>query len=145
MRAIQALLVCFLFTAAPADAQSWYEPARGTAERSAIMDAVRPVAAEYLGAPLEFVVSDLRVSGDRAYAYLHAQRPGGVTIDMEATPWAQTGYYSPPIDRPVIGALLLRRGGGWVVSEHGFSPNEPPFYGQPWCNDWRAVLPDGWC
>lgn len=145
MRLIRALLACLLLAAAPAGAQSWYEPARGSAERGAIMDAVRPVAGGYLGAPVEFVVEDLRVAGDRAYADLNAHRPGGVAIDMAATPRAQTGYYSPPIDRPNIHALLLRQGGGWGVAEHAFSPTEPPFYGEPWCGDWRPVLPTAWC
>ncbi|MEZ5911786.1 MAG: hypothetical protein R3D84_05770 [Paracoccaceae bacterium] len=73
-------------TLAGAAAAQYYEPARGTAERAALMDTLRPLAIGYLGAPVEFVVQDPRVSGDLAMAFVMAQRPGGGQIDMAATP-----------------------------------------------------------
>ena len=152
MRSIPSSLSCALLllaapvlTPGPAGAQSWHEPARGSADRAAIMDAMRPVAASYLGAPVEFVVEDLRVAGDIAFASLDAQRPGGGRIDMASTPLAQQGHYSAPIDRPHVSALLRRRGSGWEVTEHMFSPTEPPFYGPDYCRSWAAVLPEAWC
>lgn len=49
-------------------AQGWTEPARSTETRSALMDAMRPHAEWYFGGVIEFMVRDLRVSGDRGFA-----------------------------------------------------------------------------
>lgn len=53
-----------------AGAQSYYELDRGTATRSALMDAIRPHIEWDLGQPIEFVVNDLRVLGDVAFKSL---------------------------------------------------------------------------
>ena len=66
--------------ALPGAAQAWEEPARGTELRADLMDALRPMAEWDLGAPVEFVVLDLRVAGDVAFASVMAQRPGGAPI-----------------------------------------------------------------
>ncbi|SON55163.1 hypothetical protein HDIA_1622 [Hartmannibacter diazotrophicus] len=138
------LLAQVALAAGPAAAQNAYEPKRGSAERAAIMDAVRPVAASHVGAPVEFVVEDLKVFGDRAYAALKMQRPGGKAIDMAGTPNARKYGYDPN-EYPGIYALLLRRGGGWTVASEMFSPFEPPFGGPKDCSAWRSVLPVAWC
>ena len=99
-----------------AAAQGWYEPARGTAERAALMDAARPTAEEALGAPVEFVVSTLRVSGDVAFASLTAQRPGGVPIDLYRTPGYLRGDFYLEVQDPTgIQALYSRHGTVWVA------------------------------
>ena len=45
---------------------AWEEPARGTSDRSELMDAIRPHIEWSLGAPIEFVISQLRVSEEVA-------------------------------------------------------------------------------
>ena len=40
---------------------AWEEPSRGTADRSELMDAIRPHIEWELGAPVEFVIDQLRV------------------------------------------------------------------------------------
>ena len=69
-------MVPVLLCGASAAAQGWHEPARGTGERRALMDAMRPQAELIFGPPVEFVVSRLRVAGDLAFASVVAQRPG---------------------------------------------------------------------
>lgn len=125
--------------------RSAHEPPRGSRERAAILDAIRPKAATYLGPPVEFVVDELRVSDDQAFAMLDAQRPGGARIDMRDTPWGRGPHYSPPIDSPRIIALLRRRGGQWVVVEDVFSPTDASFANAEHCREWRVVLPKVWC
>ena len=49
---------------------AWGEPARGTADRSELMDAIRPHIEWSLGAPIEFVIDELRVSEIVAFASL---------------------------------------------------------------------------
>src|SRR5690606_16927548 len=93
---MRGLLVAGLaFGAAAAVAQGGHEPARGTGERRALMDAMRPQAEMIFGPPVEFVVSRLRVAGDVAFASVVAQRPGGEAIYIQATPGWQAGYFLP--------------------------------------------------
>ncbi len=128
-----ALAAVFLFlAAAAASAQGWYEPARGTPERRALMDAIRPQAESEFGAPVEFVVRQLRVSGNLAYAYVDAQRPGGARINLEPTP---KGNY---LDNNGVGALYRRQGGRWVVAHYAIGATDT--WWQPACQEFRPVL-----
>jgi len=127
------------------NSQEAHEPRRGSSDRAAILDAVRPEAATYVGSPIEFVVGELTVAGDRAYASLRARRPGGVEINLKDTPWGRGPNYDPVDDYPGILALLRRRSGQWSVAELKFSWNEPPFADSKHCREWQTVLPKAWC
>ena len=97
-------------------AQAWEEPARGTATRSALMDALRPHAEWMLGAPVEFVIHDLRRAGDLAFASVYAQRPGGGEIDIARTRGAATGLLDPEfMDGTSLQALYRKSGDTWVA------------------------------
>lgn len=109
-----ALAILLILWSAAAMAQSWYEPARGTAERRALMDAIRPEAERIFGPPVEFVVIRLRVAGDRGFAIVTAQRPGGGAIDIGSTPGWQSGYFLPDADWTGGQALLVRTASGWT-------------------------------
>ena len=63
-------------------AQKWVEPKKGTDTRKALMDAIRPHIEWHLGKPIQFVVEDLRVSGNVGFGTLSPQRPGGAKIDL---------------------------------------------------------------
>ena len=75
MRAIFALFIGLLAVGPlPVSAQIYSEPGRGTATRSALMDAIRPHVEWDLGQPIEFVVDELRVAGGVVYGALSAQQ-----------------------------------------------------------------------
>jgi|GEM_PF-443777 len=119
----------------------WYEPRRGTAERKALMNALRPLAESDLGAPVEFVVSSLRVSGDRAYAGVQPQRPGGKEIALEQTPGFLRGDFSEDtMDGTTIHALYIRKGDTWVVMEYSVGAMDVWFAGEPFCSSWGPVI-----
>jgi hypothetical protein len=61
------------------------EVQRGSADRSAILDALRPSAERKFGAPVEFVVLELRKRGSSAFASVQPQRPGGGIIDCRTS------------------------------------------------------------
>lgn len=134
------LLVALL----PAGAASAYDtPAKGTGLRADLMDALRPIAEWQLGAPFEFVVTELRVSGDAAFASVTAQRPGGGRIDMATTPMARRNGYDPQTDSgPMVQALLRRSGPGWVPVEYAISPTDVWWAWDEYCPLWAAVLPE---
>jgi hypothetical protein len=140
MRGILSVLLGFLATAAAA--QQWYEPQRGSAERGGIMDAVRPNAEQIFGAPVEFVVIELRVSGDLAFAMVKAQRPGGGAIDVAATPGWQSGYFLPDADWTGGQALLRRSASGWLAVEETFGATDVWWSDPALCSQFRPVIAD---
>ena len=120
---------------------SWYEPQRGTAERKALMNALRPLAEADLGDPVEFVVHDLRVSGDRAFASVQPQRPGGGEIDLEKTPGYIRGDFTyDMMDGTHMQALYVRSGDTWVVMEHAIGAMDVWYAGEPFCSSWGPVI-----
>lgn len=127
---------------AVAAAQDWYEPQRGSAERRDLMDAIRPKAEEIFGAPVEFVIGQLRVSGDRAFASVQAQRPGGGAIDVVQTPGWQIGYFLADADWTGGQALLVRSNAGWVPSDVVFGATDVWWSEPRLCAEFRAVIAD---
>lgn len=124
-------------------AWSYDTPARGTALRADLMDAIRPIAVWQLGGPVEFVIHDLRVSGDAAFASVIAQRPDGGEIDMRQTPMVRRGEYDPEVgDGPTMQALLIRSGPGWVPVTYAIGPTDVWWAWDEYCPLWGAVLPE---
>ena len=121
---------------------AWEEPARGTPTRAALMDAIRPTAEYLLGAPVEFVVYELRRSADMAFAMLNAQRPGGVPIDYATTPAVIRGEMD--VQQDVTGAQVFYRltGSGWIVEEFSFGATDVWFAAEPFCTRYRALIAD---
>jgi len=142
MRMVLFLLMVLLN--GPAMAQGWTEPARGTPTRAALMDALRPHALWLLGSPVEFVVYDLRVSGNLAFASVHPQRPGGGEISIYETPGYSRGDLLPE-DREGLGmqALYYKSGETWVAVHWAMGASDVWWAYEPICAVWRAVVPGG--
>lgn len=134
-------LFLFLWPVA-ATSQDWYEPQRGSAERRELMNAIRPKAEEIFGAPVEFVIHQLRVSGNRAFASVRAQRPGGGEIHIRSTPGWQSGYFLPDADWTGGQALLVRTGAGWAPSQVLFGATDVWWSEPKACSEFRAVIAD---
>ncbi len=100
-----------------------YTPPNGSPERRGILSAVRPRVEKDLGAPIEFVVGTLRVSGDHAFVTLQPQRPGGGQIVPENTPIGRQMIRDEGniylFDCCHTEALLSRKRGVWRVDEIG--------------------------
>ncbi len=140
IRLLAALALILIAYAAPA--QDYYEPARGTQLRADLMSAIRPHIEWSLGAPVEFVVEDLRVSGDLAFASLWAQRPGGGAIDMARTPMARDRGYDLMNDQPSIQVLYRKSGNIWVAVQHEIAATDVWYSWGPICAVWRPVIPE---
>ena len=77
---------------------------------------MRPIAEWNLGAPVEFVVRDLRVAGNAGFAAVQPQRPGGGQIDISTIPLVLRDGEDPAwLDGTWMQALLTRQGKTWVV------------------------------
>ena len=131
--------VVLLTLAGPALA--WETPARGTPLRTDLMDAIRPHAEWSLGAPVEFVVHELRVADDLAFAAVHAQRPGGGAIDLRQTPGYARGEIEPDfMDGSSMQALYQRAGDQWVAVLHALGATDVWFSDPALCPLWAPVL-----
>lgn len=83
--AIAVLVAVISTTALAADI---HEPAKGSAERKAILDAIRPAIEAQMRTPVEFQINVMLSDGEWAFISANPQHPGGGEIDMEKTAFA---------------------------------------------------------
>lgn len=134
-----ALSACL---ALPLPGFAWETPAPGTALRGDLMNAVRPHAEFILGPPVVFIVDDLRVSGDVAFANLHPVRPGGREITRDEIP-QRDGVDNPfDWDGVQMQALFQRTGGGWTAVHHVMGATDVWWANPEFCPVWRSVIPE---
>jgi hypothetical protein len=143
---LKLILTALLFTAAAAAAlpsaakECPYTPARGSAERQAIMDAIRTPVSKALGQPVIFVVSNLNVCGRWAFFAGEPQQPNGRPVD-----WT-IGTYADAVAHDMCGefvhALLVKKDGRWRVREHVICATDVPWV--TWSDDFgtpKALFP----
>jgi hypothetical protein len=86
------------------------------------------VAAE-VGAPVEFVVNQMRVLGEWAFVILEPQRPGGGKIEYVYT------KYQGAVENDMFGgdaiALLRQTPKGWLVYEYVMGATDVPWVEWP--------------
>ena len=109
--------------------QDWFgrgmfEPGRDTDLRAGILRALRPRVEVSFGAPVEFMVDEMRVADDRAYVRAFAQRPGGSAIEIESTPHYRENGPSFSEDYRVVSAILRYVEGRWVGEPVIFGASE---------------------
>lgn len=118
---------------APRPGGAYSTPARGTAQRKAIMNAARtPVSAE-LGQRVIFVVDTLRTDGEWAYLQAVPHQPNGSPLNWNRTPFAQSWQADMMSD--IVMVLLRRRNGSWSVVDHVIGPTDVYWYG--WVDQFR--------
>ena len=144
----RGLMIAALLVASALRAD-YVEPARGTETRKALMDALRPHAEWVLGAPVEFVIHDLRLAEgqglpfDVAFAAVHAQRPGGQPIDIRTTPGYARGELDPEfMDGTTFQALYRKQGKTWVAVHWAVGATDVWYSDTIFCPDYFAVLPE---
>jgi hypothetical protein len=116
------LLCLALSLAAAAPAAAQMTPPRGSPLRAALMDTLRPTVMAEIGGPIEFVVTDLRVMQQWAYAYVRPQRPGGSPIDWNRTKYRQDMALGTMSDG--VMALLYHNGARWQIVEYVIGPSD---------------------
>ena len=102
-------------------------PPRGSPLRAAILDAVRPMVEAEVGKPVEFVVNDLRILGEWAFASLTPQRPGGGAVEYLYTRY-QTAWENDMFGY-TVSALLRLTPKGWLVYQYDFGATDVPWIG----------------
>jgi hypothetical protein len=138
------LLVALLLPAMARAGDDYSEPARGTALRAALLDAIRPHAEWMLGQPVEFVVEDLRAGLDTGFAILHPQRPGGQAIDLATTPMVRRGgaYEADMMDGTTMHVLYQKSGATWVAVHWSIGATDVWWSDPDLCVTFQAVTPE---
>jgi len=102
-----------------------YTPASGSAERKAIMDALREPVMEEIKQRVVFVVQQLKVCRDWAFLEATPQKPDGQPVD-----WT-IGAYADAVADDMCGgyihALLVKTGEHRRVSEHVICATDVPW------------------
>ena len=97
------------------------------AERRAVLDALRPVVAAHVGAPVKLVVQRLGVAEGWAIFEGDPVAPDGKPLDWSHS--AERAYCSGETVGPgPTFAILHRRGDGWRVEQFETCPEEPPYW-----------------
>ena len=123
------LLVCL---AGVAHAQRTYTPANGSAERKAILNALRVPVEKDLKQKIVFVVDDLKVSGTWAFVSGRPTTPEGENPDLSKTAWAGE---EDLFDNNFFG-LLQKRGGKWRVVTHALGCTDVCY--SHWWSEFKA-------
>jgi hypothetical protein len=96
-------------------------PPAGSAQRAAIMDALRPAIEAKFGKPVEFVVRRIGVQDGWALVIADPQRPGGGRIDPRRHFPHEVIEF---MDGLTINAVLRFSGGGWTLVDHAVGPTD---------------------
>lgn len=117
---ITAVLL-FLVFCGGALAASIHTPERGSAERKAILDSLRPAMETSMRGPVEFVVNTMNVMDGWAFISVTPQLPGGGQIDLTQTGFAKDIGF---MDGLQTFALSRFYQGHWHHVEHHVGPTD---------------------
>jgi len=99
-----------------ANAQAVDHPEKGSIERAALLDTVRPVVERKLRQKIVFIVHTINVQGNWAFVDARLRTPNGKVPNWKNTPFAQAAEYGAQSDG--VSALFKRSGSAWrVVTE----------------------------
>lgn len=107
--------------AAPGGVNATAQPASGSPQRAAIMDALRPAIERKLGGAVEFVVRRAAVQDGWALVIADPQRPGGGRIDPKRHFPNEVIEF---MDGLTVNAILRFSGGGWTLVDHAIGPTD---------------------
>lgn len=97
-------------------AQAVEHPEKGSTERAAILDTLRPPVEQKLKQKVVFVVNTINVLGNWVFVDGRLRTPDGKVPNWKNTPYAQAAQYGAQSDG--ISALLRRSGNGWRITTY---------------------------
>ncbi len=124
-------LAMVLCAAACSQAPSTQAPTAQSAAQTAL-DALTPVIAAEIGAPVTLQPSTQNVSGEWAYIVARPANADGSAIDWSATNLASRYENAVMDESGTVYALLRQEHGAWTVVEHVIAPTDVAWV------DWAA-------
>ena len=134
MRKALLVLATILFAAFAAVSQTVYTPERGSAERKAILDALRIPIERELKQPIIFVADNFNVSGNWAFVGGVPQGADGNAPDYSRTKYAEAESEGA-FDNNLF-ALLKKTSGRWRVTTYAIGCTDVCF--SDWWRRYRA-------
>jgi len=113
MKRSASILCSLIFLSAGVFAHAVTHPEKGSAERSALLDKLRPPIEKELKQKVVFVINQINVQGPWAFVDGRLRTPEGKVPNWKGTPYAQAAGYGAQSDG--ISALLKRTGTGWRI------------------------------
>jgi hypothetical protein len=126
-----SIVLVFAFSAF---AQKTYTPEKGSAERTAILNALRTPVEKELKQKIQFAVNTLRVSGNWAFVNGEPQNASGGIPNYRITQYrraVEDGFFDNNFQ-----ALLRRQNGKWRVVTYAIGCTDVCWYG--WWDDYKA-------
>ena len=111
-----------------------YTPKAGSAERKAIMDALRLPVEKQLGKQVIFKVERLNVQDDWAFMTGVPKQANGQAMDYRGTPIYQS--FKDGMFSDFVCALLRKKGDKWQVVIHKLGPTDVPYV--DWSERYKA-------
>jgi len=118
----------------PSLAAGPYSPPRGSAERKAILDAVRNPVERGMKQKVIFIVDALRVQGKWAFFRARPRSPKMKMLSFKGTRW-EKDHKGGFVDDGLV-ALLRRDAQGWLVIQWVMGPTDVVW--EPWSKDYGA-------
>lgn len=108
----------FLFVASVlvSNAQTVTHPDKGSSERAAILDTLRPPVEQKLKQKVVFVINTINALGNWVFVDGRLRTPEGKVPNWKNTPYAQAARYGAQSDG--ISALLRKSGNGWRITTY---------------------------
>jgi hypothetical protein len=128
------ILIMLIGGAQHATAQGTSSPKQGSAERRAIMEALRVPVERQLKQKTVFVINHLKVKQGWAFLTGRPQQPDGKPINYKKTPYAsalEAGAFDDGIS-----ALLHQKGKKWVVVQYSIGATDVPW--EDWDKRFKA-------
>lgn len=127
--ALFTLLVAVLCAASAPAQEPARTPAAGSAERKAILDALRVPVERELKRKVVFKVDSLKAQGGWAFMRGVPQQPGGKPMDYRGTPYEEA--IREGIFDDWVCALLRRERGRWRVVTHNIGATDVVYANWP--------------
>jgi len=116
MKQLALLIALIVGLLVSINAQTVEHPEKGSAERAALLETMRPVVERKLKQKIVFVIHTINVDGNWAFVDGRLRTPAGKVPSWKNTPYAQAAEYGAQSDG--ISALLKKSGSGWrIVTE----------------------------
>lgn len=133
MTRLRAAMAFLVVTATSSFAAEIHEPAKGSAERKAILDAIRPAIEAQMRGPVEFRINVMPSDGEWAFVGANPQRPGGGEINPETTAFAGQ---SDTMDGLATYALVRFADGRWTHIDDVVGPTDIAY--MSWFEQYRV-------
>jgi hypothetical protein len=113
MRAITLTIICLTVFVISAAGQTVTHPDKGSAERTTLLDTIRPSVEKELKQKIVFVINQINVEATWAFVDGRLRTPSGKVPNWKNTPYAQAAKYGAQSDG--ISALLRLTRGKWKI------------------------------